>query len=80
MVSASGKSGELVGNIFKFFVNTLVTCKNAKTSSNSMGQGSGNSELKKHLWDHSFSTYAKFSEKLTFLTPWYAHVRVHIRG
>ena len=29
--------------------------------------------------DHSFSTYAKFSEKLTFLTPWYA-VRVRIRG
>ena len=21
------------------------------------------------LWDHSFSTYSKFSEKLTFLTP-----------
>ena len=26
--------------------------------------------------DHSFSTYAKFSERLTFLRPWYAHVRV----
>ena len=25
---------------------------------------------------HSFSTYAKFFKKLTFLTPWYAHVRV----
>ena len=24
--------------------------------------------------------YVKFSEKLTFLTPWYAHVRVRIRG
>ena len=24
---------------------------------------------------HSFSTYAKFSEKLTFLTPWYEHAR-----
>ena len=24
--------------------------------------------------DHSFSTYAKFSAKLTFLTPWYAYV------
>ena len=23
---------------------------------------------------------AKFSEKRIFLTPWYAHVRVHIRG
>ena len=30
--------------------------------------------------DHSFSTYAKFLEKLTSLTPWYAHVRVRIRG
>ena len=29
---------------------------------------------------HPLSTYAKFSEKLTFLTPWYAHVRVRIRG
>ena len=25
--------------------------------------------------DHSFITYATFSEKLTFLTPWYAHAR-----
>ena len=25
--------------------------------------------------DHLFSTYAKFSEKLIFLTPRYAHVR-----
>ena len=30
--------------------------------------------------DHSLSTIAKFSEKLTFPTPWYAHVRVRIRG
>ena len=30
--------------------------------------------------DYSFSIYAKFSEKLTFRTPWYAHVRVYIRG
>ena len=28
------------------------------------------------IWDHSFSAYAKFSEKLTFLTPWYARVSV----
>ena len=26
--------------------------------------------------DHSFSAFAKFSDKLTFLSPWYAHVRV----
>ena len=25
--------------------------------------------------DHSFNTYAKFSEKLAFLTPLYAHTR-----
>ena len=32
--------------------------------------------------NHSFSSYAKFLEKLTFLTPWYgvAYVRVCIRG
>ena len=29
-----------------------------------------------YAWDHSFSTYAKFSEKQTFFTQWYAHVRV----
>ena len=29
---------------------------------------------------HSFSTHAKYSEKLTFLTPWYPHVRVSIRS
>ena len=29
---------------------------------------------------HSFSKYPKFSEKLTFLTPWYAHFRVLISG
>ena len=27
------------------------------------------------VFDHSFRAYAKFSEKLTFLIPWYAHVR-----
>ena len=26
------------------------------------------------------STYAQFSEKLTFLTPLYAHIRVRIKG
>ena len=30
--------------------------------------------------DHSFSTYADFSEKLTFLIPWYANLGVYIRG
>ena len=33
-----------------------------------------------HLRDQSLSTYAEFSEKLTFLTPQYAHVRVHVRA
>ena len=32
------------------------------------------------LGGHPLSTYAKFSEKLTLLTPWYAHVRVRING
>ena len=32
------------------------------------------------IWDHSFSTYAKFSEKLTFLTPRYAHIRIRVVG
>ena len=30
--------------------------------------------------DHLFSTHVKFSDKLTILTPGYAHVRVRIRG
>ena len=30
----------------------------------------------KITWDHSLSAYSKFSEKLAFLTPRYAHVRV----
>ena len=34
----------------------------------------------KYSWVHSFSTYAKCSEKLTFLVPWYAHSCVRIRG
>ena len=29
--------------------------------------------------DHPFSMYAKFSEKLAFLTLCYVHVRMHIR-
>ena len=33
----------------------------------------------KRIRDHPFSTYAKFSEKPTFLTSWYAHVRLRIR-
>ena len=28
------------------------------------------------LWDHPFSTHAKFSVKLTCLTLWWAHVRM----
>ena len=32
------------------------------------------------VMDHSVSTNAIFFEKLTFLTPWYAHVHVSIRG
>ena len=29
--------------------------------------------------DYSFSTFVKFSEKLIFLTPWYALIRMRIR-
>ena len=32
------------------------------------------------FYDRSFSTYAKVSEKLLFLTLWYAHLTVDIRG
>ena len=28
------------------------------------------------VWDYSFSSLTKFYEKLSFLTPWYAHVRM----
>ena len=31
------------------------------------------------LRGHPLSTYAKFSEKITFLPPVYAHVRLRIR-
>ena len=31
------------------------------------------------LRDHSLIAYAKFSEKVTLLTPFYVHVRVCIR-
>ena len=33
-----------------------------------------------HVRDHSFSTFAQYSERLTILTPWYALVRMRIRG
>ena len=32
------------------------------------------------VWDRSFSTLAKFSEKLTVLTPWYGHACVSYQG
>ena len=33
--------------------------------------------ISNQLRGHPLSTYATFSEKLTFLTPWYAHVRAY---
>ena len=39
-----------------------------------------NNSSQRSISGHPLSTYAKFSEKLTFLTPWYAHIRVRIRG
>ena len=35
--------------------------------------------LDRHFRNHPLSMYAKFSEKLTFLTSWYAHIRVRNR-
>ena len=40
----------------------------------------GKNSWRFQLRDHSFSTYAKFPEKLIFLTLWHAHVRLRIRG
>ena len=37
------------------------------------------SNRKFFVWGHPLSTLVKFSEKLTFLAPWDAHVRVRIR-
>ena len=31
-------------------------------------------------WEHSISTFAEISKKLTFLAPWYTQVRVCMRG
>ena len=31
-------------------------------------------------WNHSFNTYAKFTEKVWFPIPWYVHIVVRIRG
>ena len=33
-------------------------------------------QISKHCLE-TFSTYSTFSEKLTFLTPWYAHIRTY---
>ena len=33
-----------------------------------------------YFWDHSFITSTKFSKNLTFLTPWYIHVPMRIKG
>ena len=37
-------------------------------------------KLKQAALGSSIKYARKFSEKVTFLTPWYAHVRVPIRG
>ena len=41
--------------------------------------GSWNLVLSSRVRDYLFCTYTHFSEKLAFLTSWYAHVRVRIR-
>ena len=35
--------------------------------------------MSKSIRGHSFSAYAKFSEKVTFHTPWYTHVNDELR-
>ena len=51
------------------------------------GEGKGKKEKRKNCDScgcysskHLFSTYTKVSEKLTFLTPWYAQLSVSIMG
>ena len=44
------------------------------------GRGQSQSMPMIFLRGHPLSAYAKFPEKLTFLTPWYAHVPVLTRG
>ena len=45
-----------------------------------MGETASLITAKNPLVGRPLSTYRKFYENLTFLTPWYAHVRVRIRG
>ena len=45
---------------------------NANASCFYWGEDEGSQKLP--IWDHSFSKFANFSEKLTFLSPLYAHV------
>ena len=65
-----------IGMIRNYFFTILSlntkTVENDKISSLTM--------KRKCIKDHSFIMYAKFSEKITFLTPRYAHVREHITG
>ena len=80
-------------NIKRIYVNQLILLP-LKSSENHRFSGhfSGSSlfglnllntrsEIRKwSVRDLSFSTYAKFSEKVTFTFPWYVHVRVRIGG
>ena len=79
-------------NVGKYYCSALlhITKPEPKTSKvdiyfKSVKIGRGNSMVVmicvvKLVRNHSFDTYAKFSEKLAFLTPGYVHVRVHIKG
>ena len=57
----------------------LITEGNRRNSASNILQQSttisANFFIKTLVQDHQFSTYAKFPEKLTYLTSWYAHVR-----
>ena len=47
--------------------NHLILCLSARSELQSKASET-------HVRDHSFSTCATFSEKLTFFTPWYAQI------
>ena len=74
-----GESMSLLNTLFKIF-NTVISlfgnvisrCQKEKFLTLLLSR--------QYLRHHSFRTYATFSEKLTFLTPWYEHVQVCIRG
>ena len=65
------------------FVTADLSCNSSKFEAfaqDALNLNNSNNLVEDAEGDNSFSTLAKFSKKLIFLTPWYAHVRVRIRG